>query len=190
MRRYGIRSAILTILDFWRVHLKTKEAVIEKHLEVLKNQLRKENGKKVSVKRLLSQDLELLYISLQNPERQPKAEYVNIFWTQKLTKEELTLLENKNKDYLNTFSRYESGMHPSYFDGDMKEIGKSSDPESIFSWSCGYRTTIVLHVSLKSLEEEMRKRVANEDLSDMELKKQCVKWYGRNQFTYKFVKKE
>ena len=190
MRRYGIRSAILTILDFWPVHLKTKEAVIQKYLEVFKNQLKKENGKNVSVKRILSQDLELLYNSLQNPERQPKTEYANIFWTQKLTKEELTLLENKNQDYLNTFSRYESGMHPSYFDGDMKEIEKSSDPESIFSWSCGYRTTIVLHVTLKSLEEKMRKRVANEDLSDMELKKQRVKWYGRNQFTYKFVKKE
>ena len=176
MRRYGIRSAILTILEFWRIDLETKEAVKQRHLEARKNQL--------------SEDLELFYTSLQNPDRQPKAEKAYIFSTKKLTEEELTLLENRNREYLNTFLSYRSDRLPANFDDKMKEIKESSDPESIFSYSYGYRETIFLHVTLKSMQEEMRKRVANEDLSDMEIKKHRVKWYNQNQFTYKFVKKE
>ena len=191
MRRYGIRSAISTMLTFWRLNLQTKEAVKEEHLKARKNQLMKENGKSVLfVDRIISEDLELFYTSLQNPERQPKAERARFFLDKKLTEEELTLLENRNREYLNTFLSYRSDRLPANFDDKMKEIKESSDPESIFSYSFGERNTIVLHVTLKSMQEEMRKRVANEDLSDMELKKQRVKWYSRNQFTYKFVKKE
>ena len=84
------------------------------------------------------------------------------------------------------------------FYDDMREIGASSEassdpdsvPESIFSHSIGVRDTTTLHVTLESIKDEMLKRVANEDLSDMELKRQSVEWYGRNLFTYKFAKKE
>ena len=152
MRRYGIRSAILTILEFWRIDLETKEAVKQRHLEARKNQL--------------SEDLELFYTSLQNPDRQPKAEraYRYIFSTKKLTEEELTLLENRNREYLNTFLSYRSDRLPANFDDKMKEIKESSDPESIFSYNYGYRESFCLHIKLKSMQEEMRKRVADMDM--------------------------
>ena len=190
MRRYGIRSAILTILHFERVELQTKE-VIQKHHDAPLFQLLKDIGvghrRRLSFERI-SDDLELLYTSLQNSERQPKAERVFIFSSKKLTEEELTLLENRDEDFLNAFPSYRS--HPSVFENHIKKIGKSSDPDSIFTWLSGNRKTIALDVTLKSMQEEMRKRVANEDLSDMEIKKHRVKWYNQNQFTYKFVKKE
>ena len=146
MRRYVIKSAILSILGFRRADLKTKEAVKQQHRSM---QLEKDQGKNVTVQRIISEDLELFYTSLQNPERQPKEEYVDIFSTKKLTEEELTLLENRNRGYLNTFSDYGPDGVSFYFDSDMKEIEKSNDPESIFSRSYGNRWTIPLYVTVE-----------------------------------------
>ena len=198
MRRYGIRSGILTILNFRRSKLETKEAVKQIHLKSRKEQLKKENGKNVRIDRIISEDLDLFYTSLPKvrisiyPESQPKEELVDIFSTNKLTEEELVLLESRNKDYLDTFDYYESDKS-SLFTRDMEKIEKSSDLESIFSYSCGQRDTLTLHVTFESIKEEMLKRIANEDLSDMELNKQWVKWLsksGQNQLRFKRVKKE
>ena len=81
MRRYGIRSAILTISDFRRNTLETKEAVKQKHNEARKlvsSQLKKANGKYTTGDRNISEDFELyniIYISLQiqkvNPKKKP-----------------------------------------------------------------------------------------------------------------------
>ena len=148
MRRYGIRSATLTKLHFWRHNLQSKEAVIQKHRMARQDQLEMDNGNNVTVQRILSEDLESFYTNFQNQEPQLKKENASIFTTQKLTEEELKLLKDRDKDYLNKFNWYrESGGPFSIFDEDMKEIGKSSDPESIFSQSCGHRYTIALHVT-------------------------------------------
>ena len=176
MLRYGIRSAILTMLSFRRGHLIAKEAVKELHLQVRKDRLEEENGENVLyVHRIISEDSELFYTSLENPESYPKVEKAYIFSTKKLTEEELTLLENRNEDFLITFMYYGSDGLPSLFDSHMKKIEKSSDPESIFCCSWGHRWTFSLHVTPESMQDEMRKRVANENLSDMESKKQRVK---------------
>ena len=188
MRKYGIRSAILTMLYLERWNLKTKEEVKQDYLDVREAQLKKDNGERMYVERLLSHDLESFYTCLQNPERPPKAEYSNIFLMQKLTEEDVTLVENRNNEYLNTF--WFDYNPDSEYKKTMEEFKESSDPESIFSYSDGGRSTSALHVTLKSVQEEMRKRASNEDLSDMNLKKQRVNWYNRSQFTYKFVKKE
>ena len=193
MRKNGMRSAILSIVSFRQQKLKTKEEVKE-HLDARQNQLKEatEGEEKFAiVQRLLSEDLESLYTSLQNPEREPKKERVNLFLTQKLTEEQQTLLETRNDHYLKTFNWYNRPhWRKSHFNLDMSFIRESNDSESIFSRSDGERWTSALHVSLKSLQEEMRKRVSNEDLPVMELKKQRVGWYNRNEYTYKFVKKE
>ena len=160
MRRYGIRSAILTILQFWRNDLKTKEAVKQIHLAAPKNQRH----------RILSEDLESFYTSLQNPERQPNEESAYIFLTEKLTEKELTLLENRDDDFLNAFPYYRSGHMHALFKNDMEEIEESSDPGSIFSRNYGHRDTIPLNVTPQPMQE-----VANEDLLDIELKKQGEK---------------
>ena len=161
MRRSGIKSAILTILDFWREDLKTKEAVKQQHLEARKTE------EDVFVERMISEDLESFYTSLQNPECQLIEEYVEIFSTKKLTEEELTLLENRNREYLSKYISY-SAEFPPHFDRDMKRIKNSSDPESIFCNCVGYRKTITLHATFKSVQAEIRKRFPNEDLSDIE----------------------
>ena len=158
MRRHGIRSAVLTILQFWPNDFKTKETVKQIHLAARKNQRH----------RILSEDLESFYTSLQNPERHPKEESVDIFLTKKLSEEELTLLEKRDKDFLNAFPYYRSGHMHALFENDMEEIGKSSDPESIFFRIYGHRDTIALNVTPKSMQE-----VANDDLLDTE--KQCEK---------------
>ena len=119
--------------------------------------------------------------------------HAKLFLTQKLTEEEYKLLETRNNDYLKTFDRYESylnGLRWRNLAMDMKKIGKSNDPDSILSRNEGKRWTSRLHVTLKSMQEEMRKRASNKDLSDMELKKKRVRWYNRKESTYKFVKKE
>ena len=183
IKRYGIRSAIFTILHFEQASLRSKEAVKQQHIEArqeLKNRLNN-CGKNWIFERILSEDLELFYTSLQNSERQPKAELAYFFSTKKLTDEELTLLENRNKDYLNTFRRYgfddrfiQWDRPRSLFNDDMKDIKKSSDPDSIFCLSYGHRETIALHVIFQSMDEETKKRVANKDPSDIKLKKQRV----------------
>ena len=81
------------------------------------------------------------------------------------------LLENRDIDFLDSFSLYESDSISNTFDWDMMKIEKSGDLDSIFSRNDGFRQTIHLNATLKSMQEEMRKRVANEDQSDMELKK-------------------
>ena len=53
---------------------------------------------------------------------------------------------------------------------DMEEIEESSDPGSIFSRNYGHRDTIPLNVTPQPMQE-----VANEDLLDIELKKQGEK---------------
>ena len=193
MRQNGMRSAILTIVSFRQHKLIKKEEVVKEHLDARQNQLKRDQEEEVFVivKRLLSEDLESLYISLQNPEQEPKTERANLFLTQKLTEEQQTLLETRNHHYLKTFNWYNRPYWwCSHFNADMYFIGESNDPESIFSRSNGERWTSAVHVSLKSLQEEMRKRVSNEDLSDIELKKKCIGWYNRKKYTYKFVKKE
>ena len=112
----------------------------------------------MSFERILSEDLELFYTNLQNPERQPTSDqkfvHTSYFSTRKLTEEELTLLKNRNEDFLNTFHSYGSGAHPESLrqaetlDSDMRAIERSSDPESVFSCCSGHRHTIELHVTL------------------------------------------
>jgi len=197
MRKYGTRSAILTVLYLERWNLRTKEEVKQDYLDVREAQLKKDKGERVYVERLLSDDSESFYTSLQNPERPPKAEYFDIILLQKLTEEDVMLVKNRNTDYLSTFywlSLSLSGRIIEGFDEYMelfkKKLNESSDPESIFGYHYGGRWTSALHVTLKSVQEEMRKRASIEDLSDMKLKKQRVNWYNQNQYTYKFLKEE
>ena len=170
MRRYGIKSATLTILNFERFHLQTKEAVKQQHLMARKDQLEEDNGKYATGERIISEDLELLYTSLQNPKRQHITrlnsedfcgitERANIFSTKKLTEKEVTLLENRSREFLNTFRWYGSEGRPSYFEDDMKQIGTSSDPDSVFTRNLGNRVTKTLHVSLRSVQKEKELRM-------------------------------
>ena len=200
MREYGLRSAILTMLYSGRSKLTTKEKVKQKYLDAHEAELTKDRG--ALIWRSLNEDLESFYTSCQNPESKPKAEVAYSFVTQKLNEEELRLLDERNEDYLNTFHSYNriwmDGREDSNrlllnaaqrFNKDIEEIGKSSDPESKFSYTFCGRWTFALHVTLKSMQAAMRKRASNEDMSNVELKKKCVYWFNQKQTTLKFVKK-
>ena len=186
MREYGVRSAIFTVVCLRRQYLTTKEEVKQEYRETHEAELKKD--KKALIWRSFNEDLEYFYDSLQNPESKPKAEDSYSFLATKLTEEELRLVDEKNQDYLSKFVDHR--YWPQIFNNVFDKIKTSSDPESKFSYSFCDRWTSVLHVTLKSIQEEMRKRAADEDLSHMESKKQRVNWYNRNQYTYKFVKKE
>ena len=195
MREYGVRSAISTNLYLKREDLITKEEVKQKYRDAHEAELKKD--KEALIWRSLNDDLEYFYASLQNPESKPKAEISSSFLTQKLTEEELRLVDEENQDYLNKFRCYSkryrwnaNGPLSRRFNDDIEKMKTSSDSESKFSYHYCNRWTSALHVTLKSVQEKMRKRAADEDLSHMELKKQRVNWYNRSQFTYKFVKKE
>jgi len=201
MREYGVRSAILTMLYLGRMNLQTKEEVKQEYRDAHEAEFKKDRG--ALIWRSLNEDLEYFYISLRNPESKPKAEVSYSFLTQKLTEEELRLHDERNQDYLNTFSSYNQLWMEGYensnqliieaaerFNNDIEQMKTSNDPESKFSHSFSGRWTFALRVTLESMQKEMRKRAANEDLLHMELKKQCVNWYNQRLHTYKFVKKE
>ena len=129
MSKYGIRSAILTMLYLRRDHLETKEEVKQHNLGVRKAQLKKEKGEtsvdfttrnhyseKLSIKLLLSDDLESFYTN-----------------------------------YLFTFGSYKFDSFDTFIDRfveDIKKFKESSDLESIFSNSYGGRLTTTLHLTL------------------------------------------
>ena len=95
MREYGVRSAILTILNLRRYRLTTKEKVEQKYRDAHEAELKKDKGARIH--RSLNDDLEYFYASLQNPESKPKAEDSDSFLTQKLTEKELRLVDEKTK---------------------------------------------------------------------------------------------
>ena len=87
--------------------------MIQHNLDSREAQLKKDKGENVYVERLLSDDLESFYTSLQNPEptekttslqNPPKARNSKLFLIQKLTEEDVTLVENKVTDYLSIFA--------------------------------------------------------------------------------------
>ena len=156
MREYGVRSAILTILNLRRYRLTTKEKVKQKYRDAHEAELKK--VKAARIRRSLNDDLEYFYDSLQNPERKPKEEESVSFLTQRLTGEELRLVDEKNQDYLNKFNLYNQiwiNMATQSFNNDIEKMKTSSDPESKFSYSFCERWTYALHVTLKSMQEKM-----------------------------------
>ena len=164
MRKYGKISAILTILDFGRLSLKAKERVKQGEIVVRFH----EWNERMWSNELISDDLESFYQSTKSgfesklftsipgtttPMEQylegvPKEETANIFLTQQLTEEELRLLKSRNNDYLNMFYWYRPDVKRSIdFVNDIEEIGRSSDPEVIFSHSVGNRWTLAVDFS-------------------------------------------
>ena len=151
MQKYGIRSAILTILDMWRENLISKEKVKRKYRVAYKAELQ---NKKRNFKNRLSvnDDLESFDNNLQNPHTKPKTELIESFLTQKLTTEELKLVEERNEDYLELFFNYNCPGGGSFdkgsllFQKDMKKISKSSDPDSTFINTYCRRRTFLIYV--------------------------------------------
>merc|ERR1712126_336966 len=92
MKKYGIQSSILTMLIIGRYNLITKEKAKDASKGKLKNE---ELWGEISI----NDDFEMFLTNLLNS-KEISEEEVRSFFTPKLTKEELKLVEVKNKEHL------------------------------------------------------------------------------------------
>ena len=152
MKNYGIRTAILTMLNMWRSNLVTKETVQQAYYGKLEDQIFWDKGKSIN------DDLDDFFIKLENNEIED--EWVNTFLTPMLTEEELKLVEEKNEEHLSTYSDHFHGGNP---DVDLEEMKKSDSASKYVHGPC-MRQTFYLTF------EKVQKRPSDENVSDKETK--------------------
>ena len=139
MRKYEIQSSILTMLCMVRGNLVTKETVTKAAEGKLKNELGWKNEKQS-----INDDLERLFINLQN-QKEVKEELVVSFFTPKLTNEEMKLVQERNQEHLRTYLDHRLGGNP---DVDEEEMKKSDSQSKYVHGRCG-RITIPLEKNQK-----------------------------------------
>ena len=110
----------------------------------------------------VNDDLDNFFIKLENNEL--KEEWVNSFFTPKLTEEELKLVEERNEQHLSTYENHFHGINP---DLTLEEM-KKSDSASKYVHGCCIRKTVYLTL------ESIQKRPSNEKISNKETKKQLL----------------
>ena len=145
MRKYRIQSSILTMLNMVRFNLVTKEKVKKAAEGKLKNDEDWEH-----YEGSINDDLERFFKNLQN-QKEVKLEYVPSFFTPKLTNEELKLVQEENKEHLNTYLDYYNGKNP---DVDVEEMKKSDSKSKYVHGSC-VRFTIPLSLETIANEDEV-----------------------------------
>ena len=133
MREYGIPSSILTMLSMYRINLITKEkskAAAEGKLKNDPNWRRYEGS--------INDDLDLFVNNLQSSEEIDEA--VDSFFTPKLTKEELKLVEQKNEEHWLTYLKFDP-------DVGIEEMKKSDSKDKYLHSYC---KRITGHLTLES----------------------------------------
>ena len=170
MRNSGIQTAMLTMLNMWRRNLVTKETVQKAYDGKLKDEINWSwisdwmDGKSVH------DDLDTFFIDLENDAIEE--EWVNSFFTPKLTEEELKLVEERNEQHLTTYSDHFHGKNP---DVSLKEMKKSDSASKYVHGHC-IRQTIYL------ILESMQNRPSNENIS---VKKQRSKSCSASVFGFR-----
>ena len=134
MRKYGIQSAILTVLYMWRWKLVTKEKVKQAYEGKLKNE---KDWKRYE--QSIGDDLETFFTNLQS-QKEIKNEFAWSFFLPKLTEDELKLVEQKNEQHLSTYGWHYIGRNP---DVDPEEMKKSDSRSKYVHGRC-WRSTIHL----------------------------------------------
>ena len=99
----------------------------------------------------INDDLERFFNNLQN-QKEVKYEDVFSFFTPKLTKEELKLVQEENVDHLKTYWDYLKGRNP---DVDVDEMKKSNSKSKYIHVSC-IRRTIPLTLETTANEDELQ----------------------------------
>ena len=141
MRIYGVQSSILTMLDMARLNLVSKETFKKAAEGKLKNEKYWED-----YEGSINDDLERFFINLQNQE-ELNYEFVQSFFTPKLTNEELKLVQEGNEEHLKTYL-FDDGKNP---DVDVEEMKKSDSKSKYVHGQC-WRWTIPL--KLETNEEK------------------------------------
>ena len=135
MREYGIQSSILTMLCMERVHLITKEKSKLAAEGKLKNE-----PEFSFYQESINEDLDSFIDKLQNS-NEIRDEKVWSFCTPKLTKKELKLVEQKNKEHMMNYN------WKSTADVDVEEMKKSDSKDKYVLCYC-HRETV--HLTLES----------------------------------------
>lgn len=117
MRIYGIHSATLTLIYKYRLNLITKEKMKQAYKGELIND---ENWK--NKKMCVNDDLETFFTNLLDRKEFKEDEFVGSFFTPKLTKKELKLVDGKDKDFMSSFVAENPDVDP----GEMKESDSRS----------------------------------------------------------------
>ena len=149
IQNYGIPSSILTMLYMERINLITKE----KSREAAEGKLKNEPGWR-KYEGSINDDLDSFVNNLQNSEEIGYKD-VYSFCTPKLTKEELKLVEQKNREHMETY------LDEFDADVDVEEMRKSDSTDKYVHTRC-IRTTDYL--SLES--EQTSSQDSAENLSD------------------------
>ena len=135
MKKYGIPAAILTVLTMSRKNLITKE----KQKEAFKGKLYTKLYKFKDWENFhgsINDDLELFLDKILKNEKIDD-EMVRSFLLPKLTDQELKIIEDKDEDYLKTFSDYIfGGENP---DVDKEEMKKSNSKDKYVHCRCWRR---------------------------------------------------
>ena len=143
MKSNGIQFAIFTELNMYRRKLVTKETVKKAYQGKLRNH---EEWK--YQEESINNDLETFFSNLQG-QKKIKNEYVPSFFTPKLTAEELKLVDERNEEFLSTYS-YHPWSNP---DVDAEEM-KKSDSKSKFVQGTCWRVTIPLTLESKQATDD------------------------------------
>ena len=140
MKKYKIKEAMVTMIDMGRLHLITKEKMVDGS----KGKFEDEFG---DYKESVHDDLDSFFQKLQNG--QLEEELVGTNYYPMLTKEELKLVEQRNQDHLESYIWHYDGKNP---DIDKEEMDKSESKSKFVRGACG-RYTFML-----KLKENTRKR--------------------------------
>ena len=124
MQEYGIQSSLFTMLNMVRENLITKEKSKQGAEGKLKHELYWE-----VYKGSINDDLDSFITKLQNSDEMGKEE-VWSFFTPKLTKEELKLVKEKNKEHMMTYQRQ------FYADVGVGEMKKSNSKDKYVHTRC------------------------------------------------------
>ena len=140
MREYGIPSSILTMLNMERRYLITQEKSKEAAEGKLKNDPDWED-----YEGSINDDLDSFVNNLQNP-KEIDYEEVWSFFTPKLTKEELKLVEQKNEEHMKTYVEFVP-------DVGIEEM-KTSDSKDKYVLSGCKRRTVFLTLESEQISSE------------------------------------
>ena len=134
MEHFKVPFAIITELRMWRNNLVTKETVKKAYQGKLKN-----DPDWNSFEGSIHDDLETFFNNLQD-RKKIKDEIVGSFFTPKLTKEELKLVEKRNEQHLSSYSDHFYGRNP---DVDAEEMKKSDSSSKYVYGQCLRWTTLL-----------------------------------------------
>jgi len=138
MRKYGIKSLILTMLNMTR-----RKLVTNKKVKAAAEGKLKHDREWLIYEGSINDELEKFLIDLRNQEKIRKLFVVKLevsqsYFTPKLTIEEMKLVQDRNEEYLKTFMSSDPDVH-------VEEM-KRSDSKSKFVHASCFRITMLLNL--------------------------------------------